>query len=56
MKILQVINSLATGGAEKLLLDTLPLYRKAGIEMDVLLLWDNNHPFTVALKELNIPL
>ena len=53
MKILQVINSLATGGAEKLLLDTLPLYRKAGIEMDVLLLWDNNQPFTEALKALN---
>lgn len=53
MKILQIINSLATGGAEKLLLDTLPLYRKAGIEMDVLLLWDNNQPFTVALKALN---
>jgi glycosyltransferase involved in cell wall biosynthesis len=35
------------------LLDTLPLYRKAGIEMDVLLLWDNNQPFTVALKVLN---
>lgn len=53
MKVLQIINSLATGGAEKLLLDTLPLYRKAGIEMDVLLLWDNNQPFTVALKALN---
>ena len=53
MKILQIINSLATGGAEKLLLDTIPLYRKAGIEMDVLLLWDNNQPFTVALKALN---
>lgn len=53
MKIVQIINSLATGGAEKLLLETLPLYRKAGIEMDVLLLWDNNQPFTVALKALN---
>lgn len=53
MKILHIINSLATGGAEKLLLDTIPLYRKAGIEMDILLLWDNDHPFTIALKELN---
>lgn len=52
MKVLQIINSLATGGAEKLLLDTLPLYRKAGIEMDVLLLWDNDAPFTLTLKEL----
>lgn len=53
MKILQIINSLATGGAEKLLLDTLPLYRKAGIQMDILLLWDNNQPFTGALKALD---
>ena len=53
MKILQIINSLATGGAEKLLLDTLPLYHKAGIEMDILLFWDNNKPFTNALKALN---
>jgi glycosyltransferase involved in cell wall biosynthesis len=53
MKVLQIINSLATGGAEKLLLDTLPLYRKAGIEMDVLLLWDNDAVFTEKLRELN---
>lgn len=53
MKVLQIINSLETGGAEKLLLETLPLYRKAGIEMDVLLLWDDNHSFTLKLKQLN---
>lgn len=54
MKILQVINSLGTGGAEKLLLETIPLYREAGIEMDILLLWDDHHPFTQQLKQLNI--
>ena len=53
MKILQIINSLGTGGAEKLLLDTIPLYRQAGVEMDVLVLWDNNHQFINALKSLN---
>jgi|GEM_PF-37685 len=53
MKVLHIINSLGTGGAEKLLLDTLPLYRQAGIEADVLLLWDNDLPFTRALRELN---
>ncbi|MEG0916298.1 MAG: glycosyltransferase [Myroides sp.] len=52
MKILHIINSLATGGAEKLLLDTIPLYRKKGIEMDILLLWDSEFPFTKALEEL----
>ena len=53
MKILQIINSLGTGGAEKLLLDTIPLYRQAGIEMDVLVFWNNNHQFINALKALN---
>ncbi|WP_396168119.1 glycosyltransferase [Flavobacterium sp.] len=52
MRVLQIINSLGTGGAEKLLLDTIPIYRKRGIQMDVLLFWDNNHEFTKALKEL----
>ena len=53
MKVVQIINSLATGGAEKLLLDTIPLYRKAGVEMDVLVFWNNNHQFITALKALN---
>ena len=53
MKILHIDNSLGTGGAEKLLLDTIPLYRKAGIEMDLLLLWDNDLPFTQELKKLD---
>jgi glycosyltransferase involved in cell wall biosynthesis len=51
MKILHIDNSLGTGGAEKLILDTVPLYRKAGIEMDVLVLCDNDFPFAKALKE-----
>lgn len=54
LKILQVINSLGTGGAEKLLLETIPLYRKAGVEMDILLLWNNNHQFTENLIRMNI--
>ncbi|WP_417558875.1 glycosyltransferase [Mesoflavibacter zeaxanthinifaciens] len=53
MRVLQIINSLGTGGAEKLLLDTIPLYRKAGVEMDVLLFWNNNHQFVNALKALD---
>jgi glycosyltransferase involved in cell wall biosynthesis len=54
MKILQVINSLDTGGAEKLILDTLPLYRARGIDMDVLLFWNNHHQFAQKLIDLNI--
>ena len=53
MKILQVINSLATGGAEKLLLETIPLYREKGINMDILVLNGKDYPFIKQLKELN---
>lgn len=54
MKVLQVIGSLKTGGAEKLIIDTLPLYNDKGIKMDLLLFWDDNKsPFLKSLKELN---
>lgn len=53
MKILQVINSLGTGGAEKLLLETIPKYREKGIEMDILLLWNNDCMFTRELYKIN---
>lgn len=49
MKVLQIINSLATGGAEKLIIDTLPLYVKQGLKVDLLLLNGDNHPFLDAL-------
>lgn len=51
MKILQVINSLGTGGAEKLLLDAIPKYEDHGIEMSILLLDGTEHPFLKKLKE-----
>ena len=53
MRVLQIINSLGTGGAEKLLLETIPLYRKKGIEMDILLLWNNDCMFTRELQKTN---
>lgn len=49
MKILHLINSLETGGAEKLIVETLPLYAKKGITVDLLLLNGDDHPL---LKEL----
>ena len=52
MKILQIINSLESGGAEKLLLDTIPIYRKKGIEVDLLVLNGSSYPFLEKLKEL----
>lgn len=50
MRILQIINSMATGGAEKLLLETIPLYRQRGIEMDLLLLDGKDSQFLQALR------
>jgi len=50
MRVLQVINSLATGGAEKLLLDLLPLYHRRGITIDLLLLNGNEYPFLEQLR------
>lgn len=53
MKILQVINSFATGGAEKLLLETLPKYADKKIEMDVLVLNGIEYSFYSDLKKTN---
>lgn len=50
MKILQIITSLNTGGAEKLLIESVPLYQQKGIETDVLVLKDNQTPFRTALE------
>ena len=51
MKIVQIIGNMGSGGAEKLLLELLPLYRKKGIEVDLLVLNDAEYPFMKALKE-----
>jgi len=51
MKILQIINSLATGGAEKLLVETIPLYNAKQIKMDLLLLNGKEYPFTKEFKK-----
>lgn len=51
MKILQVINSLATGGAEKLLLESCTVYHQKGVEVHVLLLNGVSHPFLEELRK-----
>jgi len=53
LKILQITNSLATGGAEKLLLETIPFYREKGIDMDLLVINGTNYPFMKQLKKQN---
>jgi glycosyltransferase involved in cell wall biosynthesis len=51
MKILQVINSLATGGAEKLLIESVPKFIEKGIDIDVLLLDGRKQPFLDELSK-----
>lgn len=53
MKILHIINSLYTGGAEKLIVETLPLYAEEGIVADLLLLNGDNQPLLKDLTERN---
>lgn len=52
MRVLQVINSLDTGGAEKLVLDTVPRYVAADIPTDVLVLNGTAHPFFTKMQQL----
>lgn len=51
MKILQVINTLATGGAEKLLIESIPKYAGKEINMDLLVLNSNDYPFYSDFKK-----
>jgi glycosyltransferase involved in cell wall biosynthesis len=54
MRVLQVINSMGTAGAEKLLLETIPIYNKKGIQVDLLLLNGDAFPFLKELESQNI--
>jgi glycosyltransferase involved in cell wall biosynthesis len=51
MKVLHVINSMATGGAEKLLSDALPKLREEGLCTTLLLLKAKQYPFLAKLKK-----
>jgi len=51
MKILQVINSVIMGGAEKLFIESIPLCEQRGIDVDVLLLKGSEAPFEKQLKK-----
>lgn len=54
MKILHIINSLATGGAEKLIIETLPLLQKeTDLEVSLALLNAQETPFYNQLKKEN---
>ncbi|MEN5194411.1 glycosyltransferase [Sphingobacterium faecium] len=51
MKVLHVINSLHTGGAEKLVISSLPRLKSEGLDVELLLLNGEETPF---LKELRL--
>ena len=52
MKVLQITNSLKIGGAEKLVVDSVPLYQKRGIAMDVVTLDNTKTSFSdLLIKE-----
>jgi glycosyltransferase involved in cell wall biosynthesis len=53
MKVLHVINNLGTGGAEKLLFDTIPLFNQKGCEVDLLLLDGRDYPYLNKLREIS---
>ena len=53
MKVLQIINSLSTGGAEKLVVDSTPLYQKEGITVDVLTLKNTKTDFWKLLANVS---
>ena len=49
MKLLHIINSLHFGGAEKLLLDTVPAFKRKGIDVEIMVLYNEK---TFFYKEL----
>ena len=53
MKVLHIINSLNTGGAEKLVVDLIPYYVNKGITTDLLLLNGANTVFKNKLERKN---
>lgn len=50
MRILHIINNLGSGGAEKLIEEALPIMKRDGEDVEVLLLSDNNNVFDESLK------
>ncbi len=54
MKVLQIITSLQTGGAEKLLVDIVPRLNQKGIMCDILTLTDEETPFKQELEKKNV--
>jgi glycosyltransferase involved in cell wall biosynthesis len=51
VRVLHVINTLRIGGAEKLIVDSIPIYQTKGVKADVLMLKDSPTPFYEKLNK-----
>ncbi len=51
MKLLHIINGLEMGGAEKLIAETLPIYKKQGMDVELLLTTNFNTPLSKELEK-----
>ena len=56
MRILQVIDSLALGGAEVLVKDVAPRLRNRGVDCEVAVLCSRSSPLESALQAAGVPL
>ncbi len=54
MKILHIIDSLGSGGAERLLLDLLPRLNERGVKADCLVLFNRDFPFLEELRSQGV--
>jgi glycosyltransferase involved in cell wall biosynthesis len=50
MRVLQIANNLSPGGAERLLLEMIPLFNARGVTMDLLILNGTRYPYLEALR------
>ena len=50
MKVIHVINQLAVGGAERLLVDSLPIMKQRGVDVKVVMLVSSGGPFEESLR------
>ncbi|MBO0588602.1 glycosyltransferase [Sporosarcina sp. E16_8] len=56
MKVLHIIPTLASGGAEKMLVDLVEEMKKAGVWVEVLVLSDSEDFYSERIRELKIPI
>ena len=54
MRVLYIIHDLTIGGAENLIYQSLPLFKKKGVKIDLLLVKNNQTSFAKDLKEQGI--